>query len=52
MTPFTKHISTGLDFGKKAIEIHSFATKMSHFRSDHHHQNEPKEKVKQTIEKR
>ena len=55
MMAFQKHISTGNEFGKKATMLHSFGQKISHNNrmNDIHNQNdEQKEKVKNTIEKR
>ena len=53
MMAFQKHISTGNEFAKKASILHSFGTKISHHNrmNDIHHE-EPKEKPKQTIEKK
>ena len=54
MFAFQKHISTGNDFAKKASILHSFGTKISHYNriNDNHQNDEPKEKVKNTIEKK
>ena len=54
MMAFQKHISTGNEFAKKASILHSFGQKISHNRyNDLNHQNdEPKEKPRQTIEKK
>ena len=53
MMAFQKHQQTGNDFAKKASILHSFGTKISHNNrmNDIHHE-EPKEKPKQTIEKK
>ena len=54
MMAFTKNSLNNNYFGKKAVEMHSFGQKISHNRyNDSNHQNdEPKEKPKQTIEKK
>ena len=55
MMAFQKHISTANEFGKKASMLHSFGTKISHYRHgmESHQNNEGEtQKQKQTIEKR